>query len=80
VGREDGGREKLLRGLIAKPTEFVSKEHATIALAELLGSSQPAEARKLLKCAQHHRPARDRPGSDECDERAAPLPLARMGR
>ena len=40
--------EKLLRGLIAKPTEFVSKEHATIALAELLGSSQPAEARKLL--------------------------------
>jgi predicted negative regulator of RcsB-dependent stress response len=40
--------EKLLRSLIAKPTEFVSKEHATIALAELFASSKPDEARKLL--------------------------------
>jgi TolA-binding protein len=40
--------EKLLRSLIAKPTEFVSKEQATIALAELLAPSNPAEARKLL--------------------------------
>jgi predicted negative regulator of RcsB-dependent stress response len=41
--------EKLLRSLIDKPNEFVSKEQATIALANLLASSQPAEARKLLQ-------------------------------
>jgi predicted negative regulator of RcsB-dependent stress response len=40
--------EKLLRSLIAKPSEFVSKEQATIALAELLAPANPAEARKLL--------------------------------
>ena len=40
--------EKLLRSLIAKPTEFVSKEHATVALADLFVSSRPDEARKLL--------------------------------
>jgi predicted negative regulator of RcsB-dependent stress response len=40
--------EKLLRALIAKPSAFVSKEQATIALAELLAPSNPAEARKLL--------------------------------
>ncbi len=41
--------EKLLRSLIQKPTEFVSKEHATIVLAQLLGDSRPEEARKLLE-------------------------------
>ena len=40
--------EKLLRALMAKPTDFVSKDHATVALAELFGSSKPDEARKLL--------------------------------
>ena len=40
--------EKLLRELMAKPTDFVSKEQATIALGQLLIPSNPAEARKLL--------------------------------
>jgi predicted negative regulator of RcsB-dependent stress response len=40
--------ERLLRSLIAKPTDFVSQEQATIALAELLIPSNPNEARKLL--------------------------------
>jgi TolA-binding protein len=41
--------EKLLRSLVAKPTVFVSKEHATIELAKLIGTSKPEEARKLLE-------------------------------
>jgi predicted negative regulator of RcsB-dependent stress response len=41
--------ENLLRGLIQKPTVFVSKEQATIVLAQILGPSRPAEARKLLE-------------------------------
>ncbi len=41
--------EKLLRSLIEKPTEFVSREHATILLAELIRESRPEEARKLLE-------------------------------
>ncbi len=41
--------EKLLRSLADKPTDFVSKEHATIVLGELLAESRPAEARKLLE-------------------------------
>ncbi len=44
-----GEGESLLRSLIAKPTDFVSKEQATIGLAELIASSKPAEARKLLE-------------------------------
>lgn len=40
--------EQLLRALIAKPTDFVSKEQATIALARYLASTNPNEARKLL--------------------------------
>jgi predicted negative regulator of RcsB-dependent stress response len=48
--------EKLLRSLIAKPTAFVSKEQATIALAELLATSKPAEARKLLEPLRSARP------------------------
>jgi thioredoxin-like negative regulator of GroEL len=47
-GRADQG-EKLLRGLIEKPTVFVSKEQATISLARHLMSTKPAEARKLLR-------------------------------
>lgn len=41
--------EKLYRSLIEKPTAFVSKEQATIALAKLIGPRRPAEARKLLE-------------------------------
>lgn len=41
--------EKLLRSLIDSPTTFVSKESATIELADYLASTRPAEARKLLE-------------------------------
>lgn len=41
--------ERLLRSVIDDPTILVSKEQATIALARLLASSKPAEARKLLE-------------------------------
>lgn len=41
--------EKLLRSLIEKPTAFVSKEQASIALGQYLIASNPAEARKLLE-------------------------------
>ena len=40
--------EAQLRDLIAHPTEFVSKEQATFALARLLAKTNPAEARKLV--------------------------------
>jgi DNA-directed RNA polymerase subunit F len=40
--------EKLLRQLIDKPTIFVSKEQATLDLAQLVAKRDPAEARKLL--------------------------------
>jgi predicted negative regulator of RcsB-dependent stress response len=41
--------EKLLREIVAKPTAFISKEEATIVLAQLLVHSNPTEARKLLE-------------------------------
>jgi predicted negative regulator of RcsB-dependent stress response len=41
--------EKLIRSVIQNPTEYVSKEQATIALARYLASTNPAEARKLLE-------------------------------
>jgi predicted negative regulator of RcsB-dependent stress response len=41
--------EKLLRDLIKNPTPLVSKEQATIELADVLTKSNPAEARKLLE-------------------------------
>ena len=41
--------EKLLRELIASPTPTVTKEQATIVLGQLLASSKPDEARKLLE-------------------------------
>lgn len=49
--------EKLLRGLIAKPTVFVSKEEATVVLAQLLLHSNPQEARKLLEPLRNSRTA-----------------------
>lgn len=40
--------EQVLRGLIEKPTDFVSKDRATLALAELIAQNRPNEAIKLL--------------------------------
>ena len=40
--------EKVLRELIGNPTTTVSREQATIVLAQLLAGSKPDEARKLL--------------------------------
>lgn len=47
-GRDDQG-EKVLRDLMAHPTEFVSKEQATISLARSIMAKKPAEAGKLLE-------------------------------
>ena len=44
-----GEAEKLFRSLIDKPTILVSKEQATVALARMLATTKPAEARKLLE-------------------------------
>ena len=41
--------EQLLRSLVDKPTIFVSKEQATIALGKYMASYNPKEARKLLE-------------------------------
>ena len=41
--------EKILRQLVDKPSIFVSKEQATLDLAELVAKRDPAEARKLLQ-------------------------------
>jgi predicted negative regulator of RcsB-dependent stress response len=49
--------EKLLRELLDRPTLFVSKEQAAIALARALMSTKPAEARKLLDPLKTERPA-----------------------
>ena len=55
-GKPDLG-EKTLRSLMDKPTVFVSKDEATIALARMLALTKPAEARKLLD------PLRAKPGA-----------------
>jgi len=41
--------EALLRSLVDKPTDFVSKDQAAIALARYIAATKPAEARKLLE-------------------------------
>jgi predicted negative regulator of RcsB-dependent stress response len=41
--------EKTLRGLLNDPTIMVSKEEATLMLGQLLASSNPSEARKMLE-------------------------------
>ncbi len=41
--------EKALRSLMEHPTDFVSKEQATVALARLIAATKPQEARKLLE-------------------------------
>jgi predicted Zn-dependent protease len=55
-GRDAQG-EKALRDLIDNPTDFVSKDQATISLARFLAPKKPAEARKLLE------PLRTQPGA-----------------
>jgi predicted negative regulator of RcsB-dependent stress response len=60
--------EKLLRSLIEDPNEFVSKEQATIALAELVASSKPAEARKLLEPLRTERSAISRTAMNALNE------------
>jgi predicted negative regulator of RcsB-dependent stress response len=55
-GRDQQG-EKILRELIDNPTDFVSKEQATIALARFLAPKNKAEALKLLE------PLRTQPGA-----------------
>lgn len=52
-GRDAQG-EQTLRDLIDHPTEFVSKEQATISLARFLMAKKPAEARKLLEPLRTH--------------------------
>ncbi|HEY1206291.1 MAG: tetratricopeptide repeat protein [Bryobacteraceae bacterium] len=47
--RRQADGEKLLQSLIDKPTDFVSKEQATIALARYVAPSDPERARKLLE-------------------------------
>ena len=47
-GRNDQG-EAVLRGLINNPTEFVSKEQATIMLARYITPRKPGEAKQLLE-------------------------------
>ena len=47
-GRDQQG-EAILRGLMDKPTAFVSKEQAQITLAKFLAPKKPAEAKKLLE-------------------------------
>jgi predicted negative regulator of RcsB-dependent stress response len=48
LGRRDEA-EQLLRNLMENPTVLVSKEQATISLAQLIADSQPEEARQLLE-------------------------------
>jgi hypothetical protein len=55
-GRNDQG-EAILKNLIDNPTPFVSKEQATIVLAQYIAPKKPAEAKKLLD------PLRSIPGS-----------------
>jgi predicted negative regulator of RcsB-dependent stress response len=54
----------LMEYLIAHPTETISKEQATIELAELLIKSNPAEARKLVEPLRNSRTAISRTAID----------------
>ena len=56
-GSFQGHTDGTLRDLIANPTEYVSKEQATFSLAQGIGRTNPAEARKLLE------PLRTSPGA-----------------
>lgn len=49
IGNRNAEAEKMGRDLLANPTDYVSKEQATFALARALARTNPAEARKLLE-------------------------------
>lgn len=54
---KDADAEKLLRALVDKPTVLVTKEQASLELAQLLKKSRPEEARKLAA------PLQSKPGA-----------------
>ncbi len=68
---KEADAEKLLRSLVEKPTVLVTKEQASLKLAELLKKSRPEEARKLAA------PLQNKPGAVG---RAAIAILAELGR
>ena len=41
--------EKVMKTVVEHPTTFISKEQATVYLAQIIGKSRPAEARKMLE-------------------------------
>ncbi len=49
--------EKVLRGLMEKPTVMVSKEQATLLLGQILAPTKPAEARALIEPLRSQRSA-----------------------
>lgn len=67
---KEADAEKLLRSLVEKPTILVTKEQASLKLAELLKKSKPEEARRLAA------PLQNRPGAVG---RAAIAILAELG-
>lgn len=74
--------ERLLRDLMANPTVMVSKEQATISLAELLKATRPDEARKLLEPLRTDRPAVSRTAIANLSELppAGPVPAPAAGK
>jgi len=64
--------EKLLRALIDKPTLMVPKDEATLALARVLASTKPAEARKLLDPLKSEPGAAGRAATTILSEMSAP--------
>ncbi len=68
---KEADAEKILRALIEKPTVLVTKEQASLKLAELLKKSKPEEARKLAA------PLQNKPGAVW---RASVSLLAELGR
>jgi tetratricopeptide (TPR) repeat protein len=60
--------EKMVQSVIDKPTDFVSKEQATIALARLVAPVDPQRAHKLLEPLQTARPSIGRLATSELSE------------
>ncbi len=57
--------EKLLQSLVDSPTDFVSKEQASIALARYIAPTDPERARKLLTPLRTTRPSISRLAAEE---------------
>ena len=68
-----GEAQTLLRGLIDKPTDLVSKAQAQLLLAELVQSTNPQEAKKLLQSLRT-------PGQDPVITRAADQIASQLNR